>query len=151
MRERHQELVLGAVRFLRHAIRILGAAALFLGLQTRLALFEQRAPRLLRFLAVGDVARHFREAAQLAAAIEDGGDDDVRPEARAVFAQAPSFVFDAPLLARDLQLALRLAIRLVFLGVETREVAADDLLRLVAFDPLARPRSRWRCCRPDRA
>src|SRR5205085_9420056 len=136
VRKRHQEIVFGAICFLRYAIRVRGAASFLLGLQPRLALLDQGAPRLLRLFPVADVARNFREAAQFAAAVENGRDDDVRPEARSVLTHAPPFVFDTSLRARDLQFMLRFVIRLVFLGIETREVASDDLARLVALDPL---------------
>jgi len=66
--------------------------------------------------------------------------DDVGPEARAVLADAPTFVLDATHGGRNLELPLRLPGRLVRVRIELPEVVADDLVRLVALDPLG-PRS----------
>src|SRR5205085_11752697 len=57
-------------------------------------------------------------------------------EARAVFAQAPSFVFDAAFADGDLQLALRLVRGDVFLAVERREVLAEDFVGAILLDAL---------------
>src|SRR5207237_2630094 len=132
----HQELVLGAVGLLGYAVRLLGAAALVLRQQARLLLLHELALRLLGLLSLGDVARDLGEAAQLSALVVDRGDDDVRPEAAAVLAQAPPLFFVDAGAAGDLELALRVVRLLVSLGIENREVLADDLGWRVALDPL---------------
>ncbi len=69
----------------------------------------------------------FAKPAILAAPVADRRDDDVRPEARAVFAHAPAFVGVAPLRARLCEDARGL--RVALLGrVEDRERLAHDLL-----------------------
>src|SRR6185312_321889 len=68
--------------------------------------------------------------------VADGGEHHVGPEARAVLAHAPRLFFVAAGFARQLQLAHALAGGLVLLGVQDRQVAADDLGRLIADDAL---------------
>ena len=70
----------------------------------------------------------------LPALVADGGDDDVGPEARTVLAYAPALLLVAPGLGRRRELARRLPGVRVRLGVEDREVAADDLFGLVALE-----------------
>src|SRR5207244_4389912 len=114
--------------------RRLGAALLLFRHQPRLALFEQRPPRLLGLALRGDVARHFREAAQLPVPVVNGGDQDIRKEAGAILAQAPTLVLVSPIANGLLQLHLRLVGILVHLRIEDREVLSDDFLWLVALD-----------------
>src|ERR1019366_8383117 len=68
--------------------------------------------------------------------ISDGGDDDVRPEARSVLANAPAFIFESPNPSRNLQLALTQAGAHVLFAVEPREMLADDFVGLVSLDAL---------------
>ena len=60
----------------------------------------------------------------------------MRPEAAAVLAHAPTFLFKAARVPDGIKRLLRLACRLVFVGVEAREMTADDLAGQVALDPL---------------
>src|ERR1019366_8866230 len=92
---------------------------------------------LLRSLSRGQIAGDLREAEKLAVpGISDGRDDDVRPEARAVLAYAPAFIFESPDPSRNLQLAFAHARAHVLVAVEPREVLADDFVGLVSLDPL---------------
>ena len=86
--------------------------------------------------ALGQIARHLGEADQLAVLGAQRGDDHVRPELRAVLADAPALVLEPAVARRALQLALALAGADLLVVVELREVVADDLARLVALDPL---------------
>src|SRR5690606_14289032 len=92
-------------------------------------LFLHRAP-------FGHVPRDLREAEQLAARIPDGIDENARPEARAVLANAPTFRFVLTLLRRDAERMLRRMSRAVFVRIENGEVFADDLFARVALDAL---------------
>src|SRR5207302_1085190 len=94
-----------------------------------LRLFDRQSPRLLfRRASRREIARDFREAYERAVRVAQHRDDHVGPEARAVLAYAPAFILAAPLLGRDLQLALWFPGAYVLLGIEHREVPADDLL-----------------------
>ena len=90
--------------------------------------------RLFVLLALRQIARDFGEAAQLAV-LPEGCDDDVGPERGAVFAHPPAFILEATLLASEFQLAFGPAALHLLDRVETREMLADDLIRLVALDP----------------
>ena len=91
-----------------------------LGLEQCLAgLFEL----LLRFLALGDVAGDLGEAQNGPVAVADGIDDDVRPEARAVLADAPALLFEPSLPRGRRQRVVRLAGLPILLRVELREMA----------------------------
>ena len=68
------------------------------------------------------ILRHLREAAQYAVRIAERRDDNPRPEALPVLAQAPPLLFHAPLLARKLQLGPRLSFGDVVGRIEVREV-----------------------------
>ena len=126
---RHQQIV----EVVRDAAGELADRIHLLRLEQRLAgLLEP----LLRLAALGDVARDLGEADDLAAIVADGIDDDMRPEAAAVLAHAPAFLLEAALAPGGVERLLRLAVAAVLLGVELREVAADDLVRQVALDPL---------------
>jgi hypothetical protein len=89
---------------------------------------------LLRRPPIGEVARDFREADYLAALVAQRRDDHVRPEARAVLSDAPSLVLEPAMVSRGHELHLRLPRRDVRRGIEGREVATDDLVRLVALE-----------------
>src|SRR5437016_8860931 len=82
----------------------------------------------------GDLA----ESAQVAIFITKRGDDHVRPEAGAILAHAPSFVFKAPLFFSRFELRLSLALRHIFLRVKSREMLPDDLISLPTFEPFGR-------------
>ena len=87
-------------------------------------------------LALGEIARHLGEAEQPAGVVAHRGNDDARPEARAVFAQPPALLLEAALARRHLQLPLRLAALDLLRRVEAREMLADDLGGGVALDAL---------------
>src|SRR5690606_34623999 len=80
----------------------------------------------------GDLA----EAAEVSRGVPEGGDDDVRPEPRAVLAHAPTFVLDPTELERELELAPRFARGDFLRRVEGRDVLPDHLARGVALDAL---------------
>ena len=61
--------------------------------QYRFAEFEHQ--RLFGSLAIGEVSRDFRKSDELTILPTQGGDDDIRPEARAIFADPPPFVFES--------------------------------------------------------
>ena len=68
--------------------------------------------------------------------VANGVDDDVRPEAAAVLADAPAFFLEPSFALGGLKRLLRLAGCAILLGIELREVLADNLVREIAFDPL---------------
>src|SRR5579875_1119843 len=80
------------------------------------------------------VARHLGEADQGTALVADGVDDDARPEAAAVLAQAPALEVEPAMLPRRREGARRQAALPVLLAIEEREMAADDLVPRVAQD-----------------
>jgi hypothetical protein len=86
--------------------------------------------------ALGQVACHLGEADQCAIAVAQGGDDDVGPEAGAILADAPAFVFVASVANGALELALRQPRLDGFRWIELREMLADDLAGLVTLDGL---------------
>src|SRR5690606_13481659 len=57
-------------------------------------------------------------------------------EARAVLAHAPSLVLELAFARGGFERAVREALGLVLLGVEFREMLADDLIGRVILDPL---------------
>jgi len=81
------------------------------------------------------VARYLREAGDLPLFIAQRGDDGVGPEALPVFADAPPFVFDAPLTRGGFELAPRLFRREVIRTVEHGEMLPDGLVLAVPHDP----------------
>src|SRR5882672_9839960 len=91
---------------------------------------------LLRQLALGDIARDYREPAQTPSVIMYRGDDPARPETRTIPADLPAAHFVAPLGRRDLQNALPLAALNILRRVENRKIAPDDLIRPIPIDPL---------------
>ena len=60
----------------------------------------------------------------------------MRPKTGAVLAHAPAFLLEAAGFCDGIEHLLRLACGPVFLGVESREMAADDFLRQVTLDTL---------------
>jgi hypothetical protein len=85
---------------------------------------------------VGHVPCHLQVPLDVAVLVADRRDRDVRPEARPVGPDAPALVLCRPLLGRVGQVRLRDAGLAVGLGVERREVLAQDLPGFVALDPL---------------
>ena len=72
----------------------------------------------------------------MAGLVAQGRDDDIGPEAGAILANPPALVLHAPIPDRGREFRLRLAMIEVLGGIEDREVPADDLLGLIALDPL---------------
>src|SRR5271165_5071859 len=101
--------------------------------------------------ALGNVARDFGEADQLAAVILECVDHDVGQEAAAVLAHAPGFGLVPAIAGGDFERLLRHIRSTVLLDVKAREVLADDLFGAVALDALCAPGSSWSRCHPDRA
>jgi hypothetical protein len=58
------------------------------------------------------------------------------PEPGAVLTDAPALLFEPPFLVSRLQCSTRQVSGAVFLGIEAREVLADDLVGPVAFEAL---------------
>ena len=123
----------------QQVIEVMGDAAGQMTDRLHLLRLHQCFPRafegLFRFLAFGDVPRDLGEADKHALAIADRVDDDVRPELRAVLADAKAFSFESPFTPRCFKRDRGKPGLAVFLGIKDREVLADDLFRLVALDP----------------
>src|SRR5438874_920326 len=83
-----------------------------------------------------EVARHLREATQLARLVAERSDHDVGPEAAAVASQPPADVLVTSFAGGDDELPAGPAGAHVLFRIEDRDVAADDLLRRVALDAL---------------
>src|SRR6516225_1451832 len=79
-----------------------------------------------------EVARHLCEPAQLATRIAQWRDNAVCPERRAIFADAPAFVFEPTFCCGTSQLVLRPAAPLHLLGVEPREMLTSDFFGAIA-------------------
>src|SRR5262249_5152516 len=75
----------------------------------RLIQVVEKTELLLHHLALGDVARNYRETSQPPFVIVYHGDDPARPETRTVPADLPAALFVTPLRRRNLKDALRLA------------------------------------------
>src|SRR5439155_9277053 len=88
---------------------------------------------LLHAPAVREIAGDLDIATDLAVGREDGGQDDVGPEARPVLAHAPALVLDAALGCGNLQQPLRATGEAVLLGVEAFEAVSDDLAGRVSL------------------
>ena len=95
-----------------------------------------RVARFLLLAALGQVSRDLAEASQPACLVPQRRDGDARPKARAVLAQPPAFFRVVPLALGHLELPVGFPAAGLFGRVEEREVAADDLVRGVALDPL---------------
>jgi hypothetical protein len=63
-------------------------------------------------------------------------DDHVSPEALAVLADAPTFLFESALPGRGFQRLVGFAVFSILLGIEPREMLANDFFGPVALDPL---------------
>src|SRR3569833_1364719 len=111
--EHRQELVLAPVRFLGG---------------------EPARTLLLAADPIREIARDLREPDQLTRGVADRADNGVRPEPRAVRADAPALVLEPAGLTRDLELVIALPRRDVVRRIEPREVHAEDLVRGVAHD-----------------
>ena len=118
----------------RHQIvEVVGDAAGELAERLQLLRLDQRGARFLELLlrsdALGDVAGDLGEADVLAVLVEDRVDQHVRPEQGAVLAHALRLALILALGERGLERPLGLAGGAVLLGVEAREMLADDLSR----------------------
>ena len=69
--------------------------------QQRLA--ELKHDCLFSSLAIGEVSCDLGEPFEFAAGVTNGGEDDVRPKARAILAHTPAFVFNSSSLCRSPQ------------------------------------------------
>jgi hypothetical protein len=99
-------------------------------------LAQKRPLRVLGMTSLAQVSGDLAITAQAAFRVAQCRDHDVGPEPRAVLANPPALVFQPPELASRFERAHRLAFRPVLVRVERLEVAADDLVRCVALDPL---------------
>src|SRR5262249_26249700 len=106
-----------------HLLRLVKRLARLLELQPRL-------PQL------GYVARDLGETDQLARLVAHRIDDDVRTEPCAILARTPAFGLELAFANRGLERSVRHPARAILVGVEAREMAADDFLRRVALDAL---------------
>jgi hypothetical protein len=86
--------------------------------------------------ALREIAGDLRESLHGAFGILEGGDNDARPEERAVLAHAPALVLELPVCDGHLQLVLGPAPCLRLLGIERGDMAAEDLCRGIALDAL---------------
>ena len=82
------------------------------------------------------VARDLGEAQQLPVCISQRRDDDVGPELRAVFPDAPALVFERAGVCRDLEFVVGQVRGQGFRRIEPREVLADDLVGSVSLEAL---------------
>ncbi|HEU4579628.1 MAG TPA: hypothetical protein VFS67_15325 [Polyangiaceae bacterium] len=96
----------------------------------------ERAQPLLCVPALGQVARHLREADQRTFGMTERRDHDVRPEPRAILPDAPALALEASLALGHLQLRVADRFPVDLRRIEHREVLADDLLREIPLDAL---------------
>ena len=111
--------------------------------ERRLRLLE----RLLRLPPLGEVACDLGEADQPPGPVTHRVDHHVGPEPAAVLADPPAFRLETALRLGGAQRPLRQAGLPVLVGVETREMLAEDLAGDVALGAAGRPRSSSRRCR----
>src|SRR6267143_1733728 len=83
-----------------------------------------------------EIANDLGESRDLAPVVSYGGEDHVGPEAGAVLAHAPTFVFHTSLRRRSLQQVLRPSAGYVLGCVEDRKMLADNLLGAVPLGAL---------------
>ncbi len=124
---RHQqvvEVVGDAAGELAHRLHLLGLGQGSLRLRQRL----------FGAAALGDVAGYLGEADMRTVLAADRIDDDAGPEAGPIAAQAPALGRELALRECGGERPGRHVPRPVLLGVEAREVGADDLLGLVSLD-----------------
>ncbi len=91
--------------------------------------FFQKAVRL---PALGDVPRDLGKVHNRTVVATYRIDDDLRPEVRTVFSDAPSLGVEAPIARRRFQSALRQPGSDILGRVKARKMRADDFLRRVA-------------------
>src|ERR1700682_1460400 len=77
-----------------------------------------------------------RWTGEMSAPVAQGGDYNVGPKHRAVFADTPAPIFDAAFARADLQFALRFVRFSVGLRIKLGKMLADDLLFAVALQQL---------------
>ena len=77
-------------------------------------LLQQPNPLLFRLASFREIVGHLGEADELVVFVSDGAQNNARPEAAAVLAQAPALLLKASDARRHLQLGLRLARRDIF-------------------------------------
>ncbi len=92
--------------------------------------------RLLRFAALGQIARHLGEADQPARRITHRIDQDRRPEARAVLAHAPALRLEPALALGPVERDGGQAGLAILLGIEARKMLPDDLALGIALETL---------------
>src|SRR5688572_23224458 len=92
------------------------------------------AERVLDDFSLREVALDFGKADEAAGLIAERGEDLICPVARAIFADAPTFGFEAAFELGGSQLGQWLANSLVFGGVTDGEMLADDFVGAVALD-----------------
>ena len=83
---------------------------------------------------LGQVARHLHVADDRSRVVSHGADDDIRPEARPVLSNSPALVLHASGGGSRREQAPGFAGGDILGRVKKREVAADDLTRLVLLD-----------------
>ena len=86
--------------------------------------------------SLGEIARDLGEPDQPSVRITQRGEHDVRPEARAVLANAPAFLLEAAFGHRGCKFVLRMAAVDRVARVELREMRADDFIGGVSLDVL---------------
>src|SRR5439155_1995991 len=92
--------------------------------------------RLFTVLARGEVLDDLRVALELASGRAHRDEDDVRPEHRAVLADAPALALEPAFLRRDTELILGPSDGGVVGGIKERARLAHDLVLVVAVDAL---------------
>src|SRR5205085_2502520 len=89
---------------------------------------------LLGLFPFGQVARDLAIAHEPSTRVAERRNDDVGPEARAVFPDAPTLILEPSLTRRNLQLPRRFPSLDVLSRIKGREVTTDDLLLTVSLD-----------------
>ena len=102
-------------------------------------LFLALPERVLGLFSLGKIARDLGIADQIAGGVLDGVDDDIGPELSAVLSAAPAFAFEFSFARGNLERSLRQPRFAIGLGIEAREMLAQDFGFLVAFEA-PRPR-----------
>ena len=121
-----------AVR-IQHINRIIGHA-----LDQQAELFLMLLDRRFRLPPFGQIARDLGETEKLAGRRTDGIDHHICPEAAAILADAPAFVFEFPFPRGSVEGALRQSVQTVFRRVEAGEMLADDFFAVISLEA-ARP------------
>src|SRR5439155_12690069 len=83
--------------------------------------------RYLRLHSFRDVASNLAKADQATELVPDRRNDHTGPKLRAIFANAPTLVFESAFTPGDLEFHFRLARAYVLFRIENRKVLADDL------------------------